>query len=284
MSTLSPVRIRRDLPRYAGFTILGTLIAVFTLFPFFWLVISSFKPEAELFSPPPRLIPDSVTLANYVNVIQRTRLPTYFMNTVIYTVTTLAVVLVVGSLAAYGISRFRFRGRTFFFLFIIASQVMPMTTLIIPLYVLIGRFDLTNTYIALIATYAAVISPVSTWLLTGYFNSIPRELDESAKIEGLSSVGILFRIIMPLARPGLAAAGMNAAMSVWQELMLAMTFTSKDSVRTLMAGVTSFITRSGVDWGPLNAAGVLSSLPVLVLFVFFQRNLMRGLTQGAVKG
>ena len=284
MTNAYQLRAGRDLSKNLLFALGGTLIALVTLFPFYWLIISSLKPSTELFAPPPTLVPQSVTLENYINVIQRTQLPTYFVNSVVYTVVTLSIVLLVGSLAAYGISRFRFRGKTFFFFFIIMSQVMPVTTLIIPLYVLVGRLDLTNTYISLIAIYAAIISPVTTWLLTGYFNSIPRELDESAKIAGLSSVGILFRIIMPLARPGLAAAGLNASMSVWQELILAMTFTNKDSMRTLMAGVTSFITRSGVEWGPLNAAGVLSSVPVIALFFLFQRHLVKGLTQGAVKG
>ena len=264
--------------------IICIVIVFVTLFPIYWLMISSFRPEKELFTPPPTLILKRATFENFENALNRTNFHIYFRNTAFITTIVFFLAIMVGSLAAYAISRFKFAGRTTFFFLIIMSQVLPITTLIIPLYVLWGRYNLLNTYFSLIATYCAIISPVTTWLLTGYFNSIPKEIDESAIIDGCSSIGVLFKIILPLAKPGLAAAGISIIMTVWQELMLAITFTTDDNMRTLMAGVTSFITRSGIKWGSLNAAGVLVSIPVFIIYIFFQKAFIRGLTDGAVKG
>jgi ABC-type glycerol-3-phosphate transport system permease component len=161
---------------------------------------------------------------------------------------------------------------------------MPLTTLIVPLYISFGNLHLLNNRLALITIYSAIQIPIAIWLLLGYFNSIPREIDEAARIDGCSSVMILFRIILPLSKPGLMAVGLAAAISIWQELMLAMTFNNMDESRPLMAGVSAAITRSGIRWGQMNATGIIVCIPVIIIYIFCQRYLVKGLTGGAVKG
>lgn len=264
--------------------IVSLIISVIVLFPFYWLLISALKTEKDIFSAPPTLFPKQITFENFIHVLQRTKIAIYFKNSIINAGLTVIVVVFVGSLAAYSISRFKFKGKKMLFILILIGQIMPLTTLIVPLYVLFGNLNLFDSHISLIATYSAMLIPVAIWLLTGYFNTIPKEIDEAAIIDGCSKVGILTRIIMPLAKPGIMAVSLTVVITVWQELMLAMTFTNKDSMRPLMAGVNSFITRSGIQWGPLNASGVLTCIPIIIIFMFAQKALVKGLTSGSVKG
>jgi len=203
---------------------------------------------------------------------------------VIYVVGTLVVVLVCTSLATFSLSRFKFRGKTAFLLIVLLTQLMPITTLIIPLYISLGKMGMMNNRAALIVIYSAIQIPIATWLLLGYFNSIPREIDEAARIDGCSSLGVLTRILLPLAKPGLMAVSLTVAIFVWQDLILAMTFTSVDAMRPLMAGVSNSIQRAGIKWGQMTATGVIACIPIMVIYVFLQRYLVEGLTGGAVKG
>ena len=261
--------------------ILCTLVV---LFPFYWMIVTSFKGESEIFRTPPTYIPEVFTTENYLYALTKTKIPVFFLNSVFYAVGTLVVVLVCASLAAYSISRFRFNGKKAYLVVVLLSQLMPLTTLIVPLYVSFGQMHLLNNRFALIAVYAAIQIPIALWLLIGYFGSIPREIDEAARIDGCTNLKTLFRIVIPLAKPGLMAVSLSVVISIWQELMLAMTFTSTDSMRPLMAGVSAAITKSGVKWGQINATGMIACVPVVIIFIFCQRYLIQGLTGGAVKG
>lgn len=268
--------------------ILGALLIILctlvVLFPFYWMVVTSFKGESEIFRTPPTYIPEVFTTENYLYALTKTKIPVFFLNSIFYAVGTLVVVLVCASLAAYSISRFRFKGKKAYLVVVLLSQLMPLTTLIVPLYVSFGQMHLLNNRFALIAVYAAIQIPIALWLLIGYFGSIPREIDEAARIDGCTNLKTLFRIVIPLAKPGLMAVSLSVVISIWQELMLAMTFTSTDSMRPLMAGVSAAITKSGVKWGQINATGMIACVPVVIIFIFCQRYLIQGLTGGAVKG
>ncbi|MCL2828055.1 MAG: carbohydrate ABC transporter permease [Oscillospiraceae bacterium] len=253
------------------------------LFPLYWMLSTSLKPEAEIFQLPPTLLPETFVLENYEFAWTQAQIPIYFLNSVTYVLGTLVVVLICGSLAAYGMSRFKFRGKPAFLLILLLTQVMPMTTLIVPLFVSFGNFGLLNNRIALIAVYSAIQLPLAIWLLLAYFNSVPKEIDEAARIDGCTGLQVLLRIILPLAKPGLMAVGLSISIWVWQELMLAMTFTTTDAMRPLMAGISASIGRAGVRWGQMNAVGMISIVPIIIAYIFLQRNLVAGLTGGAVK-
>jgi len=260
------------------------LVSMLVIFPLYWMFSTSLKYESEVFRLPPTLIPDMVTTENYVFAWTQAQIPTYFLNSVFYVIGTLAVVLVCTSLATYSISRFKFRGKAVFLLIVLLTQLMPITTLIVPLFVSLGNMGLMNSRSAMIVIYSAIQIPIATWLLLGYVNSIPREIDEAARIDGSSNLGVLLRIIIPLAKPGLMAVSLTVTIFVWQDLILAMTFTNVDSLRPLMAGVSASIQRAGIRWGQMTATGVIACLPIMGLYIFLQRYLVEGLTGGSVKG
>ncbi len=264
--------------------VISIVTVLVVVFPFYWTLVTSVKQASDVFRSPPVFLPAVPTFMNYVAVWKASAIPRYLLNTVVIAVSTVAIVLVASSMAAYSISRFSFRGKLPFLLSLLLAQVMPVTTLIIPLYIFWSRLSLIDGPTALIATYSAISIPVGTWLLLGFVNGIPRQLDEAATIDGASSATILLRIVGPLLTPGLMATGLSVFIYVWQELMISMTFVRSDRLKPLMAGVSTFITSKGIEWGPLTAAGVLSMIPIFVAYFFLRGALIRGLTSGAVKG
>lgn len=284
--------LRGSKPKLKGKTIgvkIGRIILLVVttfavIFPLYWMVVTSFKPESDIFKTPPTLIPETVTTENYVYAWTQTKIPVYFLNSVIYALGTLAVVLICASLAAYSLSRFKFRGKAGYLVVILLTQLMPLTSLIVPLYVSFGALGLLNSRAALIVFYSAIQIPVATWLLLSYFNSIPKDIDEAARIDGCNNIQILYKMVLPMAKPGLMAVSLSVIISIWQELMVAMTFTNVDSMRPLMAGVSAAVTKSGVKWGQMTATGVIACVPIIIAYIFLQKYLVEGLTGGAVKG
>lgn len=267
-----------------GRIILLVVTTFAVIFPLYWMVVTSLKPESDIFKTPPTLIPETITTENYVYAWTQTKIPVYFLNSVIYALGTLAVVLVCASLAAYSLSRFKFRGKAGYLVVILLTQLMPLTSLIVPLYVSFGALGLLNSRAALIVFYSAIQIPVATWLLLSYFNSIPKDIDEAARIDGCNNIQILYKMVLPMAKPGLMAVSLSVIISIWQELMVAMTFTNVDSMRPLMAGVSAAVTKSGVKWGQMTATGVIACVPIIIAYIFLQKYLVEGLTGGAVKG
>jgi len=260
------------------------IVTILILFPLYWMLVTSLKFESEVFRLPPTLFPDVITTDNFIFAWTETSMPTYFMNSGIYVLGTLIVVLFCASLASYSISRFKFRGKPLFLLLVLLTQLMPITTLIVPLFINLGNLGLMNSRPSMVVIYAAIQMPIAIWLLLGYFNSIPRDIDEAARIDGCSNFGILFKMVLPLSKPGLMAVGLTITIFVWQDLILAMSFTSIDNLRPVMAGVSASIQRAGIRWGQMTATGVLACIPIMVIYIFLQRNLVAGLTGGAVKG
>jgi multiple sugar transport system permease protein len=257
---------------------------IILLFPFYWMAITSFKPNEELLSRSgnPFWV-NSPTLAHFKKLLFDTSYPEWLWNTVLVTVVATIISLVFSVLAAYAIERLRFKGSRSIGMAIFLAYLVPPSILFIPLATMIYRLQLFDTRLALILTYPTFLIPFSTWLLMGYFKSIPFELEECALIDGASRLQILTKIILPLAVPGMISAGIFAFTLSWNEFIYALTFVSSSEVKTVPVGViTELIEGDVYHWGALMAGALLGSLPVAVLYSFFVEYYVSGMT-GAVK-
>jgi ABC-type glycerol-3-phosphate transport system permease component len=256
------------------------------VFPYLWLVSTSFKPPNEVFSIQPVLIPITPTLDNYTAVMfgRGSKFFIYAQNTLIVSISTSVLGVLVTTLAAYALSRFRFTGRRAFMIALLATQMFPGILFLAPLYVILKTYGLLNTLAGLVVAYSTFVIPFSTWMLKGYFDGIPIEMEESAMIDGCSRLGALRRITLPLAAPGMAAVVLFAFLMGWQEFLFAISFIQTDTSRMLSVAVAMAISQFGSAWGQLMAIAVLVSLPVVILFSYLQKFIVQGLTAGAVKG
>ncbi len=262
---------------------LQLVLVVVVLLPFFWMFSVSLKPADEPFAIPARLWPERPTLANYQNAFYP-EFRRYFLNSIIVSLVTIAISIGVGLLAAYSFSRFRIRGFRFLLVAIILAQMFPVATMIIPIYKIVRGFNLLDTYPALIIAYLTITLPVTIWMLLGFIRNIPLELEESALTEGATRLQAFWRIVVPLARPGIVATAVWIAVVTWQEFIFALAFTSRREMRTVSVGMSDFIGQYGIRYGELMASSVMVSLPIIVVFFFLQRQFVAGLTAGATKG
>jgi len=264
--------------------LLTLLLLLLLLFPYYWLVISSLKPVDEVFSIPPRFWPQSPTLDNFVDVLGRPKIRRFFLNSMVITGSTVLLNLTLASMAAFALSTFRFRGRRTLILATLATQLFPAVIVVIPLYRLWATLGLLNTFQALVSTYIAFTLPLGIWMLTGYMRTIPYEVVEAALVDGCSRPRLFLEIVLPLARPGLAATAVYVALVSWNEFIFALTFSTSEEVRTVTVGLYSFIGEFVYDWNLLLAMAVAMSVPIAVVFLLLQRFLVSGLTAGATKG
>lgn len=259
-------------------------ISLFTAFPFLWMLSSSFKSRREIFTRVPILIPQQPTLANYQYVLTQTPAARYFGNSLFVAISTTVLALILTTLGAYALSRFRFRGRRELGAWLIGGQMFPGVLMLIPLFVTLTRLNLVNTYAGLIIVYCVGAIPFSTWMLKGYFDTVPVELEEAAMIDGCSRLQGIWRVFLPVAAPGVAAVALFAFTSAWQEFMFAMTMMKDMNKYTLSVGINFFVGIAGsVVWGNIMAMAVLIIVPGLIIFLFLQRYMITGLTAGAVK-
>ncbi len=270
--------------RYTVIYLAAAAVMFVSLFPFLWMISTSFKPTSETFTRIPRLIPKSPTLDNYRMVLGETMIPKYFLNSLYVAVLTTAISIVVASLGAYGFSRFRFPGRSPALIMILGVQMFPSQVIIIPLFIVMKNLALLNTHKSLLVSYTTFTLPLTVWMLKGFFDEIPRELEEAALIDGCSKLGAFTKIVLPLSLQGIVASAIFAFIGAWNEFMFAMTFINLEELKTMPVGLTSFFGRFTVEWNPLMAASVLFTIPSLIFFALVQRNLARGLVAGAVKG
>jgi len=276
------LRARRRLSDW----LLNTLLVGFTvvvLFPFYWLLVSSLKTQDQLFQIPPLWIPTAPTFDNFVRLFQG-RFPAWFQNSAVVASATTLLGLTLAALAAYSFSRFPFPGNRALSTIFLFIQLFPVAVVVIPLFILWTNLKLTNTYASLIVTYLVFGLPVSTWLLIGFFNAVPAELEEAAMIDGSSRLGALWRVTLPLALPGLAATAIYIFLLSWNEFFFALTFMNSTDMRTIPVGLSSFFAEHSVDWGLVMAGSVVASLPVVLLFGALSRYFIQGLTSGALKG
>ncbi len=267
--------------------ILLTLLVILILWavlPFFWMVSTSFKTTEETYTVPLVWIPRYPTIKNFLYVVKRAPFLTYFRNSVVVAVSTTVIAIILASLAGYSFSRFKFLGGHSLLLIFLITQMFPGALLIIPLFQIIKALKLLNTLYALVLSYITFSLPLCTWLMKGFFDQIPQELEEAAMIDGCSRVSAMVRVIFPLALPGVMAASIFSFIGAWDEFIFALIFTSTDKARTLPVGLQRFITSYEIYWNHLGAASVLTTIPVVILFLFIQRHMVKGLTAGSVKG
>lgn len=268
-----------------GLTIIGLVLgALFAGLPVLWMVAASFKSNQAIFAFPPRLIDESFSFASYIEVFTNPEQLRFFFNS--YLVSTLVTILtlVVGILAGYSFSRYVFRFKNLLNLIIIGVQSVPPITLLIPYFGLIVALGLYNSYWALIFTYMVFTLPYAIIMMTGYFNTLPRELDEAVMIDGGSSLTILWRVLVPISLPGIVSVGVYTFMLAWNEFLFALTLTKTNDMRTVPIGIQLLMGQHAYEWNQMMALSVLGSIPVLLLFLVFQRYFIAGMAAGSIKG
>lgn len=280
----SASRRARRVGHYALVYGLGLLFLAFSLAPILWGVSTSLKLDSDVYSFPPRWIPPTVTFDHYVAVLNNPTILRGFVNTLIIAVGTTAIALVVGVLGAYGFSRFRFPGRKTLLWSVLFTQLFPRVVVIVPFFVTLRNLDLMNTYQGLILVYLMVVFPIAIWLIKGFFDRIPVEIEEAAIVDGCSIPRLLWQIVLPMSRPALAAVAMYSFILAWNEFLFALVFTSGTARRPLSVGLAFFIDENGIRWGELAATSLLMSIPAMIVFMLSQKLLVRGLSEGAVKG
>jgi ABC-type glycerol-3-phosphate transport system permease component len=258
-------------------------ISLFAVAPLLWAVSTAFKSEREIYTSL-SLIPQQPTLEHFDVVLRRTAYGQWFANSAMVALGTTFLAITVGSLAGYAMSRWRFRGRTLYGNTLLVIQMFPGVMLAIPLYLILTRYQLIDTLWALLVTYLTFALAFSVWMLKGFFDGIPREIDEAALIDGAGRVQTLVYIILPLAGPGITTVAVFAFLLAWNEFFFAYVFLATSKNYTLSLGMYSFILQFTAQWGSIMAAGVLTTAPVLVFFFLLQRALTRGLISGSVKG
>jgi ABC-type glycerol-3-phosphate transport system permease component len=273
----------RRLLRWVGNGLL-VLMLVWTLVPFYWMIATSVKKDKEIYGFEATLIPHQPTLANYTRLFAKTPFLKYLRNsTIIAGVTTLAS-LVFGCLGAYALARLRFPGRTLIARGLVFTYLVPPALLFIPLFAVMSTLRLIDTHQGLILAYLGFSVPFATWLLMGYFRSVPLELEEAALVDGCTRLGSLLRVILPMSLPALAVVAFFSFTQSWNEFLYANVFVNSVEVRTVTTGLTLFIVEDVFFWGPMMGASFLSALPPLALYLVFQRWVVKGLTLGGVKG
>jgi N,N'-diacetylchitobiose transport system permease protein len=261
----------------------GVVFAVIMLFPVYWVVNTAFKPGPEVLQFTPSFLPQHPTLDNFVSAVKAPLFLRDLGNGLIITVLAVLAALVIGFMAALAIARFKFYGRKAIILVVLSVQLVPFLALLIPLFLMLQKADLTNSLIGVSITYMVLILPYTVWTLRGFISAIPRELDEAALIDGCNRFQTFWRIILPLTGPGLVATSVYGFIQAWNEFIIINTLNSPEK-QNLMAWLLQNQTNRGTAWGPLMAGAIITSIPVVIFFLMIQRNIAAGLTSGAVKG
>lgn len=269
--------------RRIGLYLVLLVVAVLILFPIYWMVTISLKLPREIYRTP-SLWPNVATLDNYRTLIDEKRFLTNIRNSLIVAGSVTAISLFISSFAAYSIVRFKYRFKGVIGRLILFAYLTPTSLLFIPLSIIVARLHLGNSLHGLIVVYLTFSLPLSTWLLGSYFRGVPPELEEQAMVDGSTRMGALFRILLPLAAPGLVAVGIFTFTGAWNELLLALIFITSEDKRTVPLGLQYLITGDVFLWGPIMAGAVCSALPVIILYFLAQRFMVQGMTAGSVKG
>ncbi|MEV4630289.1 carbohydrate ABC transporter permease [Micromonospora sp. NPDC049523] len=259
-------------------------VLVWTLWPIVLMVFTSFKPGSEIFAIPPTLTPKHWTFDNYTNVFTQSSMPHALVNSIIVGLLVAAATLIFCFSAGYALARFKFKGARSVALFILVGQLVPLSVLLLPLYKMVNKLQLLDTTIGLAFVHLTITVPLVTWMIRNQIAAIPISLEEAAEIDGGSRFDAVSYVTLPIAAPGLAAAGMFAFLQSWHEFLFASVFATSESARTAPVALTEFATEYHVDWGSTMAASVVLTVPVVIVFIALQRYLIGGLTSGAVKG
>ena len=283
------LRARRTARRRKGLASTMAYLAiavavVWCVFPFYWMVATSVRPAAEIYARPPELVPGGITLEHYWTLLVGERFWLYALNTLGVALAVTAISVAVSIMCGYAVARYRFRGAAALPLLALYGQMFPPVLLLIPFYTQLRAFGLLDSLGGLVIVYLSYILPLSIWMMRGFFAQIPASLEEAARVDGCSRWTALWRVVVPIARPGIAAVATWALIQSWNEFLYASTFIIDQDKRTLSLGLSSLIGENTTDWGVLMAGGVLTALPIMAIFFLAQRHLVSGLGGGAVKG
>lgn len=283
MATLTTARPRAglDLGRLALYAAM-LVVALLALLPFAWAFLTSLKVERQVYAFPPQLLPNPATLYNYGQAIGHGLLLALF-NSAVVSLTTVALVLVAGSLAAYPLARMTFRGSQLILFLIIAPMMIPGLVNLVPTYIVMAKLELLDSYHGLILIYWVHSLPLAIWILRGFFQTVPYELEDAAAVDGCSRLRMLWSIVLPLSQPALAAVALLVFLNAWNEFVIASIMTSSSVMRTAQVFLYLTMTDVGVNWGEMMASALAINLPVLALFLLLQRRFIAGLTAGALR-
>jgi ABC-type glycerol-3-phosphate transport system permease component len=273
----------RNLAIVIAYVILVALL-FFALAPVALMIGTAFKPNVEIFQVPPHWLPRAPTLSNFHKVMFNSGIPRYALNSIIIATLMTFTALVLGKMAGYGFSRFKFRGNRALSLFMLLGQLIPLIALIVPFFQIFDAVGLLDTKIGIALAHLTTALPLVTWMSASYFSTIPVELDEAAILDGCTRMQALRKVVLPVALPGIISIALFAFLMSWNEFVLASVLTNTDNSKTLPIGLSEFATMFTVDWGSTMAAAFLMTVPVVAVFLLFQKQFVSGLSAGAVKG
>jgi len=260
------------------------LMVLWTAIPFYWMIATSLKHDKEIYGYEATLIPERPTLANYATVFRETPYMLYLRNSVVVAVGSTVLSMIIAVLGAYAIARLDFPGRALLARGLVFTYLVPTSLLFIPMFAMMSMLRLTDSLHGLMIAYLGFDVPFCTWLLMGYFKSVPVELEEAARVDGCNRVSALIRVVLPMSLPALVVVTFFSFTHAWNEFLYAHVFTSTTSARTVTTGLVNFMSQDVFFWGPLMASTVMSALPPVLMFLVFQRWVVKGLTLGGVKG
>ncbi len=262
------------------------IILLFLLFPIYWVLITSFKSNMEAYRFPPTFFPEALTLSGYIKLFtQNNDFFIYYKNNFIVSGATALITTLMAIFSGYALSRFKFKWNRWILAILLSSQMFPVVSRMISLYDLMGDINLINTREGLIMALVAAMLPFTIMLMTSFFDGVPKAIEEAAYIDGASRIQILFKIVTPLVKPGMLAAGLYAFLMTWDDYLHAATLIQTDSLRTLSAGVAlRYLGELSYDWSLINTISIVGTIPMVILFFFFQKYMIKGLVAGAVKG
>ena len=271
------------LTRRWGWTVAVALLCAVLLFPFYWMFVTAVLPTSQVLSRSPTLLPSLVDMSfqAFVTAFERKPLATWLTNSLIVTIGATTISLVIAALAGYSLSRFRTRAQELTGLTLLLTKMLPGSLIVIPFFIMASTFHLIDSLWALMLANAAVGVPFATWLLKGFFDGIPRDLEHAAMIDGCGHLSAFAYVIIPLARPGLAACAIYLAILSWSDFVFAKTLINDQARWTITTGMVSFIGEHGIEWSALMAAGILSMVPMIVLFLLLEPFLVSGMTAGS---
>jgi multiple sugar transport system permease protein len=258
-------------------------VCLYCLIPFAWMLSTSLKTEAEAFRMPPTWIPLKPTIDSYIGIWVRKNFGIYFFNSTVISLATAVLSTFFGALAGYGFSRFFFKGRRFLIGFFLATQMLPGVLLVGPYFKILSRVGLYDTRTGLIIAFLTICLPFSTWMMKGFIDKVPEELDQSAMVDGCSRMGTFFKIILPVIAPGMVATVLFAFLLAWGDLLWALCLTSSEPMITVTLGIARTVGEFRIIWPMLMAGSLVGGMPAIILYIFLQRLLVQGLTAGAVK-
>ncbi|NIO04794.1 MAG: ABC transporter permease subunit [Proteobacteria bacterium] len=259
------------------------VVCLYCLFPFAWMFSTSLKTESEAFKIPPTWIPIDLTVDSYIGIWVRKNFGTYFFNSTVISLSTALLSTFFGALAGYGFSRFFFNGRRFLIGFFLATQMLPGVLLVGPYFRILSKVGLYDTRTGLVIAFLTICLPFSTWMMKGFIDKVPDELDQAAMVDGCSRMGIFFKIILPIVAPGMVATILFGFLLAWGDLLWALCLTSSEPMITVTLGIARTVGEFRIIWPMLMAGSLVGGMPAIILYIFLQRLLVQGLTAGAVK-